>query len=235
MAAIFISATGTEIGKTFVAAGLLAALRRRGRSVAALKPVVSGFDARNFPASDPALLLEACGRKADLDAIGKISPWRFAAPLSPDQAAAEENAAIDVAAVSRFCTSAIAAAADILIIEGIGGLMVPLNATSTVCDLITELKIPLLLVAGTYLGSLSHTLSAIEVADKRGLDIAGLVINETPGATISIAATQASLGHFWHGPVVGLRWKLSNASSTINVSAFEKLADLLSSPPATIV
>ncbi len=179
MSALFITATGTDIGKTYVAAGLIAALRRRGRRVVALKPVVSGFDVQNFSASDPAVLLAACGQKPELDAIAKISPWRFAAPISPDQAAAQEGRTIDVAAVSGFCTDAIAAAEDVVIIEGIGGLMVPLDAKHTIGDLIGAVDIPLLLVAGTYLGSLSHTLTAIEVAEKRGLKIASLVLNET--------------------------------------------------------
>ncbi|MGP8232732.1 MAG: dethiobiotin synthase [Methylovirgula sp.] len=221
MSALFISATGTDIGKTYVAAGLIAALRRRGRKVAALKPVVTGFDAQNFAASDPAVLLAACGRRSDLDAIAKISPWRFAAPLSPDQAAAQEGQTIDVAAVSRFCIDAIAAAEDAVIVEGIGGLMVPLDAKHTISDLIGAVDIPLLLVAGTYLGSLSHTLTAMEVAEKRGLKIAALVLNETVASTVSIAATQESLSHFWRGPLIALRHVAANAA------AFEKLAEIL--------
>ena len=156
----------------------------------ALKPVVSGFDAQNFAASDPATLLAACGQKPTLEAIAEISPWRFAAPLSPDQAAAQEGRMIDLAEVRRFCVDAIASAEDVVIIEGIGGLMVPLDAKHTICDLIGAAGLPLLLVAGTYLGSLSHTLTAIEVATKRGLKIAGLVLNETLGATVSVTATR---------------------------------------------
>ncbi|QAY97431.1 dethiobiotin synthase [Methylovirgula ligni] len=229
MSAFFITATGTDIGKTYVAAGLIATLRRRGRKIIALKPVVSGFDAQNFVASDPAALLAACGQKPTLDAIAKISPWRFAAPLSPDQAAALEGRTIDVAAVRRFYADSIASAEDVVIVEGIGGLMVPLDARHTICDLIGALNIPLILVAGTYLGSLSHTLTAIEVAEKRGLKIAALVLNETTGSTVSIAATQESLGHFWHGPVVALRHEPAapRSHAATNAAAFEKLAEIL--------
>ena len=168
--------------------------------------------------------VEACGRDVDLDAIAAISPWRFAAPLSPDMAAAEEGRTIDVSAVGRFCANAIAEAEDILLIEGIGGLMVPLDAQSTVCDLIAALKIPTILVAGTYLGSLSHTLTALEVAQKRDLHIAALVLNETKNSSVAIEATRKSLSHFWKGPVVTI------PHNALDASAFEQLIEFL--PPA---
>jgi dethiobiotin synthetase len=229
LSALFITATGTDIGKTYVGVGLIAALRRRGRKVSALKPILSGFEAHNSAASDPAALLAACGRTPDLEAIARISPWRFAAALSPDQAAAREGKTIDFAATRRFCAEAIATAEDIVLIEGIGGLMVPLDAQHTICDLIGALDVPLLLVAGTYLGSLSHTLTAIEVAEKRGLKIAGLILNETAGATVSIAATQESLRHFWSGPAIALRHTpdAPPAHAATNAAAFEKLAEIL--------
>lgn len=220
MSAIFITATGTEIGKTFVAAGLIGALRRRGRKVAALKPVVSGFDpgAEN----DPAVLLNALGRVPSEIAMVEIAPWRFSAALSPDMAAAQEGKPIDFAALATFCQTAIEAAEDVLIIEGIGGLMVPFGAETTVLDLIDALRIPMVLVAGTYLGTLSHVLTAFEVASLRGLEIAALVLNETPGSSVPIEATRASLTNFCGDvPIVTL------AHGTANEAAFETLADLL--------
>jgi dethiobiotin synthetase len=227
MPALFITATGTDIGKTFVTTGLIRALRQHERQVAALKPIATGFDEKNFGTSDAALLLEACGRKVDLDAIAAISPWRFAAPLSPDMAAAQEGKAIDVAAIRRFCTDAMAEADDVLLIEGIGGLMVPLDAQSTVCDLIAALKVPIILVAGTYLGSLSHTLTALEVARKRDLPIAALVLNETKNSNVTIEATRESLAHFWKGSIATI------PHNALNISTFEKLMEFL--PPASSV
>jgi dethiobiotin synthetase len=227
MPALFITATGTDIGKTFVTAGLIRALRQRGRKVTALKPIATGFDEKNFGTSDAALLLEACGHGVDLDAIMAISPWRFVAPLSPDMAAAQQAQTIDIAAVSRFCTDAIAEADDVLLIEGIGGLMVPLDAKSTVCDLIATLKVPIILVAGTYLGSLSHTLTALEVARKRDLPIAALVLNETKNSSVTIEATRESLTHFWKGSIVTI------PHNALDISTFEKLMEFL--PPASSV
>jgi dethiobiotin synthetase len=220
--AIFITATGTEIGKTFAAVGLIACLRRRGRQVAALKPVVSGFDPDAMADSDPAALLRALGRSPSAVAIAAIAPWRFAALLSPDMAAAHEGKTIDFEALVGFCHVAIDSAEDVLVIEGIGGLMVPFDAQSTVLDLIDALRVPAILVAGTYLGALSHILTALEVATMRGLDIAALVLNETPGSPVPIAATRASLTNFCGDvPIIELTRRGGNAE------AFECLADLL--------
>lgn len=224
MPALFITATGTEIGKTFVAAGMIAALRRQARAVTALKPVVTGFDETNFSDSDPAVLLEACGLPVNRTTIAAISPWRFAAPLSPDMAAAQEGRSIDVTALTRVCADEIAAARDVLLIEGIGGLMVPFDAKSTVCDLIAALDIPLLLAAGTYLGSLSHTLCALDVAQRRGLKVVALIVNESRGTPVSLEATAESLAHFWHGPILGL-----TRNQAANRIVFDKLAEFL--PP----
>ena len=225
MPSLFVTATGTDIGKTFVSVGLLETLRQQGRRVAALKPVMTGFDETDFSGSDPALLIQACERTVDLTAIAAVSPWRFAAPLSPDMAAALEGKAIDVAGLTSFCNAAIAGAKDVLLIEGIGGLMVPLDAKTTICDLVAALDIPMILVAGTYLGSLSHTFTALEVAQKRGLAIAALVVNETEGSPVPIETVCESLGHFWRGPLVTLR-----RDRTAQAAAFKRLAELL--PPA---
>src|SRR4029079_821594 len=119
MSAIFIPATGTDIGKTFVAAGLIRHWRAAGRTVEALKPVVTGFDPAAAAASDPGVLLTALGRAVTPAEIDSLAPWRFTAPLSPDMAARRENRPIDFDALIDFSRGAIASAKDILLIEGI--------------------------------------------------------------------------------------------------------------------
>lgn len=224
MPAVFVTATGTEIGKTFVTAGLAACLRGRGRKVAIIKPVVSGFEPKAAAASDPALLLEAVGQEPSLAAIAAISPWRFAAPLSPDMAARREGGAIDFAALVDFCHGAAATAEDVLLIEGIGGLMVPLAAGATVLDLIEALRIAPILVAGTYVGSLSHTLSALEVLERRLIGVAALVLNETPGSAASPEETSESLRNFCGAaPILILR----RGSAPANAEYFAQLAALV--------
>ncbi len=108
MSAFFVTGSGTDVGKTFVTAGLVRALKAHGRAVDVLKPVVSGYNADNPAGSDPAVLLEALARPQTEENLAQISPWRFRAPLSPDMAAATEGRAIDMAAVTAFCREAVA-------------------------------------------------------------------------------------------------------------------------------
>jgi dethiobiotin synthetase len=127
MTATFITATGTDIGKTYLAAGLIARCRSAGRGIDALKPVVTGFDASAAASSDPGVLLTALGRSLGAVELDRFSPWRFVAPLSPDMAAQKEGKSIDFDQLVAFCRRAIAQAAGTLLIEGIGGVMVPLD------------------------------------------------------------------------------------------------------------
>ena len=226
MSAVFITATGTDIGKTFVAAGLLRELRRRGRSVGALKPVVSGFDADRTTGSDPAVLLAALGRDASAAEIDRISPWRFAAPLSPDMAAHRERRALDLAAVVEFSRRRIAESrCDALVIEGVGGVMAPIDDLGTVLDWMSALALPVVLVAGSYLGTISHTLSAIEVITARNLAIAAIVVNETPGSAVPLNDTVAVIGRF-AAPIEVLALPLL-AAGTAEHPAFSRLASLV--------
>src|SRR3981189_2419497 len=108
MTAVFVSATGTDVGTTFVTTGLIRHFLREGGAVEAIKPVVSGFDPAALQASDPGALLAALGRAVTLEEIQRIAPWRFSAPLSPDIAAAREGRAIDFRALPAFCRHAMA-------------------------------------------------------------------------------------------------------------------------------
>jgi dethiobiotin synthetase len=196
MTALFVTATGTDIGKTFVTAGLIRALRRAGRAVDAAKPVISGFSMANVAASDTGALLTAMGRDLTAQEAERISPLRFAAPLSPDMAAEAEGKSIDFAALLADSRARVAAKPDALLIEGVGGIMVPLDDRHTVLDWMEELGLPVLLVAGSYLGTISHTLTAVDVLSRRGLKIAALVVSETEGSTVGLEPTIATLRRF---------------------------------------
>ena len=206
MSAIFITATGTDIGKTFVAAGLIRHWRAAGRTVEALKPVVTGFDPAAAAASDPGVLLTALGRPVTPAEIDSLAPWRFTAPLSPDMAARRENRPIDFDALVDLSRGAIASAKDLLLIEGIGGVMVPLDDQNTVLDWMAVLRIRVVVIAGSYLGSLSHTLTSLDAIRRRHLMIQALVVNETAGSTVPMADTVTTLKRFAPStPVVTLR------------------------------
>ncbi len=167
------------------------------------------------------MLLEALGRLPTLENLGRISPWRFSAPLSPDMAAAVEGRVLDMAATQAFCETAALAAKDILLIEGAGGVMTPLNARKTQLDLIAALGLPLIFVGGSYLGAISHALTALDALQSRGLEVRATVISETAGSTVDLGATCSSLEHFTAAPVLALR------RGAVNENAFARLAALL--------
>ena len=203
MTAIFVTATGTNIGKTYLTAGLVGALRAKGKAACALKPVISGFDLAAVETSDSGVLLHAMGQAVTPQSIARISPWRFRAALSPDMAAARENRAIDFAELITFCRGAITVTDDVLFIEGVGGVMVTLTAQHTVLDWIAALEIPVLLVAGTYLGTISHTLTALDVLKSRAIAVRAIVLNESANSTVPTGETIKTIVRFALGiPVV---------------------------------
>jgi dethiobiotin synthetase len=205
MTAYFVTSTGTDIGKTFVTAGLIRYLRGAGALVDALKPVMSGYDSSVVETSDPAVLLKALGKPVSAHEIERIAPWRFRAPLSPDLAATREARRIDFDELIAFSRRAVDAASGMLFIEGVGGIMVPLDAERTVLDWMAALRIPLLLVVGGYLGTISHTLTAIDVLTQHGLSIAAIVVCESERNPVELADTVASIERFSNGvDVIGL-------------------------------
>jgi len=194
MTTIFVTSSGTEIGKTFVTLQLIAELTSLGKRVRALKPVASGFDAAAADTSDSGLLLRALGLAVTTQNLDTVSPWRFAAPLSPDMAAAREQRSISWPALVRACRAP--TDADVTLIEGIGGVMVPLDAEHTVLDWIVALEAPALLVVGSYLGTLSHSLTAATALRSRGVPLAGIVVSESPEQPAPLEETAAVLERF---------------------------------------
>lgn len=201
----FITGTGTDIGKTWLTCALLRHWCGAGRRPAALKPVLSGFDPLSPQASDAGALLAAMGREVSTEELDAIAPWRFQAPLSPDMAAAREGRPIDFDELVAFSRRAMAEPDRPLLIEGVGGVMAPLDARHTVRDWIAASGLPCVLVAGSYLGSLSHTLSALAALEKVGAGVTAIVVNETPDATVALDATLESLSHHAGGiPLVAI-------------------------------
>lgn len=196
MTAIFVTAAGTDIGKTFVAAGLIRLLKAKGREIDAIKPILSGFDPAHVGDSDCGVLLRALGLPMTEEEIEDISPWRFAAPLSPDMAARHEGKEIDFEQIVSFCETAIDEAEGDILIEGIGGVMVPLDQKNTVLDWIVSLDAPSLLVTGSYLGSISHTLTAFEVLDAEDCSVPAIVVSESEGSHVPLFETVATISRF---------------------------------------
>jgi dethiobiotin synthetase len=199
---IFIAATGTDIGKTYVACGLIGAARAQGMAVNALKPIASGFDENALRDSDAGRLLAAIGHPVTLEEIARISPWRFGAPLSPDMAARREGRTIDFDELVSF-THAVASE-QFTLIEGVGGVMVPLDDTHTTLDWMAAVGFPVLLVTGSYLGTLSHTLTAVGALHHSDISTLALIVNETPGSTVDLVETAETLGRLTELPALPL-------------------------------
>ncbi len=196
MRVFFVTASGTEVGKTVVACLLCRQLRAAGRKVRAVKPVITGFADDAPGGTDTALLLEAQGLAPTPGAIAGASPWRFRAALSPDMAARREGRSIDFRQLVDFCRALRDEAGDVLFIEGLGGVMVPLTERETVADWIAALEIPALLVTGSYLGTLSHTLSAAEALKARGVPLAAVIVSESADSPVPLAETVETLERF---------------------------------------
>ncbi|MEW5890111.1 MAG: dethiobiotin synthase [Pseudomonadota bacterium] len=203
MQSYFITATGTDIGKTWVACALCRHWRQAGVRVAALKPVMSGYDPAVPEASDAGVLLAALGQAVSAEAVARISPWRFRAPLSPDMAAAREGATIEFARLVDWCRQA--AGAELVLIEGVGGCMVPLDASHTVRDWIAALGVPAVLVTGSYLGSLSHALTALAALRETAAPVAAIAVNESDSSPVPLQETaQVLAAHAGDVPVVAI-------------------------------
>jgi len=201
--AIFITATGTDVGKSFVVGSLIRHLRQLGRKVEAIKPIVSGYDPAQAAGGDVGLLLAALGLPFSPEAIDRIAPWRFRAALSPEIAAQREGRSINVDAVVEFCQGAVERRRDILLIEGVGGIMVPLDEHRTILDVMMALRLPLILVTGSYRGTISHTLTALDSLFRRDMSVLATIVSESAGSAMPLDEAVATIARFTE-PVIGL-------------------------------
>lgn len=194
MKRFFITATGTGVGKTLVTTALCHQWTQQKKRVVALKPLVSGF--RDDGASDSALILQSLGKPSAMTDIAVISPWRWSAPLSPHMAIRQEGNEASLAAVTQFCDAYTPGEYDVMLIEGAGGLMSPINSTHTNCDWIKALACPAILVAGSYLGSITHTITALHVLQSESIPVSAVVISESEAEAVDLQATAESIQHF---------------------------------------
>jgi dethiobiotin synthetase len=191
----FVTGTDTAAGKTVVAAAICAALVAEGRRVAAHKPVLTGLDeapAAGWP-HDHELLAAAAG----MPDPAEVAPLRYGPPASPHLAAALAGETIDPAELETAARCA-AQGADALVVEGVGGLLVPLAPAYSVRDLACELALPVVVAARPGLGTINHTLLTLEAARCASLRVAGVVLTPWPGSPSAVEQsnrdTLASLG-----------------------------------------
>jgi dethiobiotin synthetase len=169
---LFVTGTDTGVGKTLVSVALLRLALRRGLRPIPFKPAETGCDPH--PADGRALWLAARPPVAEAEVV----LYKFRLPAAPAQAAAAEGAHIDLQRIAHQA-SALAAQGDLLIIEGAGGLLVPYAAGVTCADVAARLRLPLLVVARTALGTINHTALTLREAARASLEVAGVILNRT--------------------------------------------------------
>lgn len=188
---VFVTGTDTGVGKTRVSTALLQHFVQQGARAVGMKPVAAGCELRGecLLNEDAVALRAASNVDAPLDLV---SPYAFAPPIAPHIAAQQAGVNIDLAHVGA-CFDALAAMADVVVVEGAGGLLVPLSETETMADLAMQLRLPLILVVGMRLGCINHALLTVEAIQRRGLTLAGWVANRIDPQMASFDANLSSL------------------------------------------
>lgn len=221
---IFVTGTDTGCGKTTVGRALAAAARGRGLALSVLKPVETGCTAAasgELVAEDATALARAAGIAAAPD---EVCPYRLALPASPERAAAAEGVAIDLAAIERAFAAA-RRGKDLVLVEGAGGLLVPLSPDLTMADLARALGLAVLVVARDALGTVNHSLLTVEAVRARGLPLLGVVLSRL-GATGEDLDNGRAIEAHGGGPILGTLPFLPGASDEALALAAEASFDL---------
>jgi dethiobiotin synthetase len=182
MKSLFITATDTGAGKTTFSAALLTQARARGINAAPMKPVQTGCSRRDsrLVAPDLEFCLSAAGLNASDELQDLMSPYRFEPACSPHLAAREAGVSIELEKILDACHQ-LHSRHDVLIVEGAGGILVPLNEHHFMLDLMKAMKLPIVLVARAGLGTLNHTLLSLHELQRAGLMMKGIVLVDSSG------------------------------------------------------
>lgn len=194
----FVTGTDTGVGKTTVSCALLRAFAAQGKKVVAMKPVVAGSE--NGRWRDVEQLIAASNISA---ARAHVNPYAFGPSISPHIAARQAGVEIDLAVIQR-AYQALSNQADIVIVEGAGGFLVPLNAQQTGADLACALNLPVILVVGMRLGCLNHALLTAQAIRAAGLTLAGWVANGIDPQMMVLEENIATLEQRLDGPLLGV-------------------------------
>ncbi len=182
---LFITGTDTGVGKTLIAGAIAQWFARRNKTVAVLKPVATGCPHRREGlVSEDAEFLAACAQT--IHPLDLVCPICYAEPLAPAVAAERAGETLDWSAIERSIRI-MSASADVMIVEGVGGLLVPMDKKTTVLDMIVQLRIPAVIVARPNLGTINHTLLTLKTLRSAGASVAGVVINRYPTDVVGTA------------------------------------------------
>jgi dethiobiotin synthetase len=179
VSAVFVTAIGTDCGKTHVSAALLRELTAQGRPALALKPLMSGYSPAALETSDAGRLLTSLGQPVSAETVAGICWKSFTEWSAPNVAARNAVVSLEYRQLLDFVRSRLAAHEGPAVVEGAGGVMSPLTDTHTNIDLMADLGLPVLLMASNYLGAVSHTLTALEGLERRNLKVAAVAVTQS--------------------------------------------------------
>ena len=203
----FIIGTDTNVGKTYIASALVKEFVGLGFKTIGMKPVASGCQYNKnheLINEDVTALMKVSNVTSTLDVI---NPYRFIPAIAPHIAAEQAGVSIDLEVIAN-AYQILTRLAEVVIVEGAGGLLVPLNATQTLADLVKLLNIPIILVVGMRLGCINHALLTIELIKARGLTLAGWVANEIDPTMNMFEDNLSSLQQRISAPCLGVvRWQ----------------------------
>ena len=183
-----------------VSAALCHQLLSQGISVQPFKPIISGYTEDHPENTDSGILLESMGINPCHEEVSRISPWRFTAPISPDMAAKKERRRINFQELLQFSLNLPVKTntpnQHVNIIEGVGGAMVPLDDQHTVMDWMANLNVDVLVVTGSYLGTISHTLTTVSAMNHRHIKPIGIIVSESEDSPVPIKLTTETIARF---------------------------------------
>ena len=218
MNSYFITGTDTNCGKTYVTCQLLDYFRSKNKRAQALKPLASGCkENQGILENEDVLNLQ----KHNSDSSCAINGWQFAPPISPHLAARESNLKITAADIATFCFNEQFTNFDPLLIEGAGGLMVPLNEEETWIDFLQLTKIPVIVVVGLRLGCINHALLTAEVLKQNQIKVAGWIANCLDENMLSLDDNIATLTNKMQMPLLGTVSYKGKFNTTSTARMFE--------------
>ncbi|MDP3704537.1 MAG: dethiobiotin synthase [Legionellaceae bacterium] len=201
MKSYFIIGTDTDCGKTYATCALMHCLQAHNHTVMALKPVASGCQEQTGQlVSDDALRLQAHND----DVTQSICPWPLRLPISPHLAAHADGVQLSAQAIVDYCKDKTCDSYDCLLIEGAGGLMVPLNETETWIDVLKKSQIPVILVVGMRLGCINHALLTMSVLEEHRMSCAGWIANCLDNDMLFLDDNIATLVNKIKAPMLGI-------------------------------
>ena len=223
----FVVGTDTNVGKTYIAGALIQQFVKAGFKTIGMKPIASGCELSQQGPWQNQLVNEdvsALAKASNIDApLELINPYRFVPAIAPHLAAEQAGIHIESLAITK-AYALLAANADVVVVEGAGGFLVPINATESLADLVFMLNLPIILVVGMRLGCINHALLTVEAIHARGLQLAGWVANQVDADMPMFAENLASLQQRISAPCLSVvRWQeaarfdFSNLSLPISI------------------